>query len=278
MNTRCWSGCLTAALVPAVAAPALVRADDQAARPYLGVVVEPMEKDAGAKVRHVAPKSPAEQAGLKVGDVIVKVNDKDVKDAAMLVECVSAHSIGTKLDMKVMRDGKEHMAAATLAAQPRPMQPRVAVERGAFLGVWSQPLTDAMKKDLGLEHGCMIMDVEKDSPAAKAGLAKDDVIVSFNDQKMATPEELRSAVHKLGAGKEATVKFLRNKEAKEAKIKLAETPLGFGRFQLPENADPEMKKKFEELHKRFQTPANADPELKKMFEQLRKRFEEFEKK
>lgn len=271
MNKRSSLTSLVAAgLVPALLltlSPGL-RAETPAAKPYMGIAAGVMEKHAGAAVREVAPKSPAEQAGLKVGDLIVKVGDKEIKSPEMLVDAIAGHKPSEKLVLVIMREGKEHKMEVTLAERPQERaRPKVQVERQAFLGVWTQPLNEEMKKSLGVpvDKGAAVMQVTPDSAAAKAGLAKNDVITAIDSQAVSTPEELRAAVHKAGAGKEVTVKFQRGKEAKEVKVKLEEMPFGFGRmpsfgpkmlkdgaFNLPPNFDREdVQKLFDELHKRF---------------------------
>jgi membrane-associated protease RseP (regulator of RpoE activity) len=177
-----------------------------------------------------------------------------------------------------MRDGKEHKMEVTLGERPQERaRPKVQFERQAFLGVWTQPLNEEMKKSLGVsaDKGAAVMQVTPESAAAKAGLTKNDVITAIDGQAVTTPEELRAAVHKAGAGKEVTIKFQRGKDAKEVKVKLEEMPFGFGRlhgftpgmlsdgaFNLPPNFDREdVQKLFDELHKRFkdleETPENS---------------------
>jgi len=222
----------------------LAHAEAPTAKPYLGVAVGPAEKEAGALIREVTPKSPAEQAGLKQGDVIRKTDDKDVKDAQALVEMIGSHKAGDKLTFQVMRDGKEQAVTVTLGERPVEKPVKTAE---AFLGVWTRPLTAELKKQLGVEAdtGAIVMGIMPDSPAAKAGLERHDVITSVNDQAVTTPEELRSAVQKMGAGKDVTLKVLRGKEAKELKAHLEESPLGFGRLS------PEMQRHFQEMQKRL---------------------------
>jgi S1-C subfamily serine protease len=241
-----------AAAVIVSAAP-LAKADTPVAKPFLGVAVGPAEKESGAVIQDVTPKSPADQAGLKSGDLIRKVDDKDVKDAQALVELVGSHKPGDKLTFHLMRNAKEQTVAVTLGEKPaekgRTDKPTRTSE--AFLGVWTRPLTEELKKQLGVEadKGAVVMMVMPDSPAAKAGLVRNDVITNVSDQAVTTPEELRSAVQKLGAGKDVTLKVQRGKEVKELKAHLEESPLGFGR--LPRGLSPELQKRFDEMQKRL---------------------------
>jgi putative serine protease PepD len=79
-------------------------------RPFLGVLAEPAPQEgeqAGVTVREVVPGSPAAQAGLKSGDVIVKVGDQQVKDFDALINTIARHKPGDKLTFQVKREGKE---------------------------------------------------------------------------------------------------------------------------------------------------------------------------
>jgi S1-C subfamily serine protease len=231
----------------------LARAEAPNAKPFLGVAVGPAEQEAGATVQEVTPQSPAASAGLKQGDVIHKIDDKDVKNPQNLVEMVSAHKPGDKLTFQVMRDGKEQSVAVTLGERPveKPRVEKSARQSEAFLGVWTRPLTAELKKQLGVEaeKGAVVMMVMPDSPAAKAGVERYDVITGVNDQTVMTPEELRNAVQKMGTGKDVTLKVIRGKETKELKAHLEESPLGF--HSMPKEFGPDLQRHFQEMEKRL---------------------------
>jgi S1-C subfamily serine protease len=231
------------------------------AKAYLGVAVEPM-KDGGAAVRDVTPDSPAAKARLKKGDVILKVDDQEMKGPEALVECVTGHKPGDKLSIHVMREGKEQTLAVTLAERPAESAKSVKPaekKSEAFLGVWTKPAGENMK-------GAVVMMVMPDSPAAKAGLMRDDMITALNDQAVTGPEDLRATVQKIGIGKDVTLKVMRAKEAKEMKAHLEASPLGFQRFEMPKHG-------FD-----FDMPKGLSPEMEKHFQEMQKRLREFEEK
>jgi S1-C subfamily serine protease len=256
----------------AATAPAPAPAVSPAGKSYLGVLVGPAPKDAartGAVVRAVAADGPAAKAGLKKGDLIVKVGAKEVKDPKAVVEAVAGHKGGEKVVLHILRDGKEQTVEATLADQPGPaMSPflgRSAQPRGSFLGVRASDLTAEGKGKLGVDaaKGAVIMEVLPETPAAKAGLQKDDVITEMNGKPVANGEELRTAVQQADASKDVTVKVVRGKDVKEFKVRLAALPPGFGwlqdfekqspadgwfSFNLPPNFHHDFASQFEELH------------------------------
>jgi serine protease Do len=75
-------------------------------------------EDGKIVITEIVPNSPAEKAGLKAGDQIVKVGDKEVKDEDSLRETVGDKKPGTKLSLVIKRDGKEQTIEATLGERP----------------------------------------------------------------------------------------------------------------------------------------------------------------
>jgi S1-C subfamily serine protease len=200
-----------------------------APRPYLGVAVAPSnDSGEGVVVREVTPDSPAAKAGLKDGDVVFKLDGKDVPDVAEFLRRVGTHKPGDKIDVQIQRDGKDKTVAATLGERPAAGggAPLVAgdlkglLQRPAILGVQVEPLDAEARKRLNVkaESGLVITDVVANSAAAKAGLQRDDVIITVNGQAVKDPTALREAVQK--SGKELTVRVQRGPEEKELKATL----------------------------------------------------------
>jgi membrane-associated protease RseP (regulator of RpoE activity) len=97
---------------------------DENAGPWLGVVVGPSEEPAGMVVRHVAPESPAADAGLERGDVITAVDGQAVSDFEALSGAIDAKAVDDTVTLSVVKNGVEEPDAAatdvqaTLEAQP----------------------------------------------------------------------------------------------------------------------------------------------------------------
>src|SRR5262249_40867858 len=146
----------------------------------------------GPAVRRVTPDSPAARAGLQEGDVITRVDGRQVDDPQTLLNVLAQHKPGDKLKFQVQRDGKEKSLDVTLGTRPAARAgeglpgSRLPRERPtAFLGVQAVPmeeLTPRLKERLGIsaENGLVVMEVLPDSPAAKAGLRHGDVITGVN--------------------------------------------------------------------------------------------------
>src|SRR5437868_1525754 len=78
-------------------------------RAFIGVGVEPISENAerpGLMVREVEPEGPAAKAGIKQGDILLKVGGKELKDFQNLVSMIAEHKPGDQVTLSVMRDGK----------------------------------------------------------------------------------------------------------------------------------------------------------------------------
>ena len=174
-------------------------------RGYLGIGIQDLNQDLaksfgvtngkGALVTEVKDDSPADHAGLHQGDVIVSYQASPVEDAVALQRLVTKTIVGSKVPMKVVRDGHEKELNVTIAEQPG--DPKIAKVEGdekeyAFAGVAVQDLDGDTAKELGLKgktQGVVVTSVEPDSGADKAGLMPGDVIREINRQPVKSVKE-----------------------------------------------------------------------------------------
>ncbi len=108
------------------------------------------------------------------------------------------------------------------------------VTRG-FLGVTIQPITPALAKSLNLpdQKGALVADVNSDTPAAKAGIKRGDVIVAYNGQIVPDSQSLPAMVAATPVGREATVTVKRSGETLQLPVKIGELPA-----QMADKANP----------------------------------------
>jgi serine protease Do len=252
--------------------------ETKAPRGYLGVRLAPAEEGAkGVMVREVTPEGPAAQAGLKNGDRLVTVNDETVRDLEAFSRGIAGFKAGDMIRLGIVRDGKEQSLTVTLAERREREAPGIPDFRGrgrtAFLGVQAQPLTPELRDRLNAkaDAGVVVMGVSPNSPAAKAGLKRDDVITAIGDHAVKSPEDLSTAIQKVGAGKEVTVRVARGTEELKLKVTLQEgSPGGFGapgedRFPMFDMRTlVEQSKRIAELEKRV-------AELEKRIRELEKK-------
>lgn len=184
-------------------------------RGFLGIGIQDLNQDLaksfgikdakGAIVSDVKEDGPADQGGLKQGDVIISYQGSPVEEAVALQRMVTRTPVGTKVPVKVIRDGHEKELTITIGEQPDTIKTAKA-EAGekdyAFAGVAVQDLDKDQAKELGIKgkaQGVVVTSVEPESGADRAGLLPGDVIREINRQPVKSVKEFEkvsSAVKK----------------------------------------------------------------------------------
>lgn len=191
-----------------------LREGKKVSRGWLGVTIQDVDENTakalglksagGALIGSVLDNEPADKAGLRAGDVIIRVGNTDIDSASALTRSVAGLKPGTKVDIVVMRNGKEVKATVKLgerSSHSTAMQNSDQQSEGGDLGVSIKPLTPEDARALQLSgdvKGLLVVGVKGDGPAAEAGVRTGDVILSANLQPVTTVNELVSIVHKEG--------------------------------------------------------------------------------
>ncbi len=150
-----------------------------------------IELHQGAVVTQVSSGSPAEKAGMKIGDVITHINDRPIKDAADVRNRIGLLRIGERVEMRILRNGKTKTLRAVIE------QPEVAAIEGEKL---HPQLSGAVLANVSEEtvrgriEGIVVADVAPGSAAMRAGLRKGDVIAQANRHEVRNIDEMREAV------------------------------------------------------------------------------------
>lgn len=168
----------------------------QVTRGYLGVNIQTITPDLakalevteqnGALVADVIADSPAQEAGIERGDIIINFNGHDIKDSRDLPAKVAATPVGEEVELTVLRDGKEkqlQVSVGELAAHDS----FHGKADGDSKGKWGLQLHDldenvAKRFRVDVHEGVAIVGVEPGSAASEAGLRKGDVIIEVNRQ------------------------------------------------------------------------------------------------
>jgi serine protease Do len=188
-------------------------------RGYLGINIENVDADKeaafrlkskdGAFVQSVLPGEPAENAGVKPGDTIVRVDSVPVKDTRDLIGYVSSKNPGSKVKLTLMRDGREITVNATLAE--RQLEGTASGEKGngntdeprGKIGISVAPVTPQIRKSLGLEasvEGLYVEHVKEVSPAYDANIRDGDIITQVNGRLVTSTDEFAKLVKVAGKG------------------------------------------------------------------------------
>ncbi len=146
----------------------------------------------GALVSQVVDGSAAAKAGIKAGDVITAVNGKQVKDAAGLRNSIGLLSVGDRVDVTLLRDGKSQHVTAVIAENTASAQSESGSGPGAGTGGLHSGLEGADLAD-AQGGGVLIRSVAEGSPAAQRGLRAGDVIVAVGRGRVADLAEFKRA-------------------------------------------------------------------------------------
>ena len=158
-----------------------------------------LKSPTGALVASVEKGSPGDKAGLQPGDVILKLDGKEISRSGDLPPMVSSLKAGTKVTLEVWRDGSAKELTATIGAltdkTASAAPDRESLGKGK-LGVAVRPLTSDEKRQAELDHGLVVQDVA--GAAERAGVRPGDVIVAVNNTPVKSVDELKSLIEKSG--------------------------------------------------------------------------------
>ena len=193
-------------------------------RPQLGVQIQSVsEADAevyklpaiaGAEVVIVQKDSPAEKAGMKLGDVVVAVDGEPIKDGTDLTTTLARHQPGERVDLTIYRNGQKQDVQVTLgefehAAEATAKQaPRKAAEE--TLGFRVEPLTPELARELEIDRtsGVVISNVTPLSGAFAGGVQPRMVLLEINGQPVKTVADVDRIAETIQLGKVVSLRVL----------------------------------------------------------------------
>lgn len=181
----------------------------QVERGWLGAAIQDVNEDLAASFEYdesegvlvgdVMPESPAAEAGLQGGDIILKFNRKRMESASELRHAVAGTSPGTSVSMRVFRDGEWINLDVTVGRlDDSKLTYGGTVSSGLTdLGIYARSLTPEIAKRLSLDSdatGVVVADVDRGSIAARAGIRPGDLIVSANGEALTNVRDLNNVV------------------------------------------------------------------------------------
>ena len=209
--------------------------DGTVERGWLGVKIQPvteelrqalgLPKAEGALVSEVFPDSPAAEAKLRQGDVILDFGGKPIAGLKDLTRAVAATAAGSKAEVTVWRGGHEQVFQVLVAKQEAAAQQGQELPAGAGkpepskqLGALVAPLTEPLRAQLGLAEnaeGVAIVGLEPGGPAQRQGLAVGDVIEKVDVLDIQSPHDLQQALKAAEQGEKPVVLMLVNRAGQE---------------------------------------------------------------
>ena len=184
---------------------------------YMGVGIEDvtpenakffhLDKTTGAIITEVDPDTPGARAGLKTGDVIVSIDGKSVESAGQLQVLVGEQQPGTKVQLTVIRNGRQMQVPVTLGTMSKgQIESASATENGKpRWGVGISDLTPDVRQQLNIPSnvkGAVVGNVVPGSPADNAGLSRGDVIEQVNRQDTPNADAVKNALGNVPEGQD----------------------------------------------------------------------------
>jgi S1-C subfamily serine protease len=176
-------------------------------RPWLGArlqavtpeIAESMglKRPAGALVASVTQGSAAARGGLRTGDLIVSIDGQAVDDTNAFDYRYATKALGGTAKLGIIRSGRETTANVTLETAPETVQDQLVIgARSPFTGVKVSSISPALADELRLDpsaEGVVVLDVGNGTPAQSFGFRKGDIVLTVNNQKIASPRDLERA-------------------------------------------------------------------------------------
>lgn len=220
---------------------------------YIGVYMQELSDDVregldldvtkGVLVSGVQDDSPADTAGIEEGDVVVSFAGTAVDSPDQLRELVSEFEPGATAKIDVVRDGKAQSFTVTVGERSKSetfsfevpdgdmgeLRHAFTMVGGPRLGISAHELEDDndLGSYFGAEDGILVLGVEDESVAEKAGVKAGDVIQTIGDDKVGDVGDLREALRDFDEGDEFTIGVLRHGKSQTLKATMDEQEYSF---------------------------------------------------
>ena len=201
----------------------LIAPEHRVARGSIGIMFNAQENPAisrvygagsgGVTVSDVTAGSPAERAGIKVGDTIVSVDGKPVKNGDDLVSDIASRKPGTKVTLGFVRNGKKQEATVTVADRAKLFAARLGEDEenggeetpkesklGLTVGAVTSEMADRL--DIPAGKGVIVKDTKPSSFADDVGLTRGDVILEINKQPVNSEDDFTRISSALKSGQD----------------------------------------------------------------------------
>ena len=200
----------------------LVSPEHKVSRGSIGIMFDAVENPAiarvygsgsGVPISSVVPGSPADQAGLKVGDTITNVDGKKVSKGSELVADIASRKPGSKVNLGFIRNGKPQDATVTIADRSKLFAARLGEDQGnddentpkpSKFGVTVRKVTPEMadRLDIPAGKGVIVQDVKPGSFAEDVNLARGDIILEINKQPVNSEEDFARIESSMKSGQD----------------------------------------------------------------------------
>jgi serine protease Do len=213
-----------------------LKAEGRVERGWLGVSIQGvdeglaaglgLEEPRGALVADVVSGSPADEAGIRSGDVITGFDGTEVSRVKDLTRLAAGATPGSEIPVEVWRDGDTVDLSVKLGSSLENAPAAARRPEHGKLGLSLAPLTDAERQRLGISsdvEGAVVTSVAPDGPAAREGLRPGDVVAMVGRQPVTSPDDVVREVAKAREANRDTVllKIVRGEQSRYVALGLA---------------------------------------------------------
>jgi serine protease Do len=186
-------------------------------RGWLGVLIQDVTRELaetfgmgqprGALVAQVLPRSPAEKAGLKPGDVILSYNGKPITSSSALPPMVGMSPVGKGAELEVLRRGKTVKLPIVIGELPDEEEAAAPGGGGATkpaanrIGLVVRNLSADQRDQLGIKSGGVLVENVQNGPAEEAGIRSGDVILMIDNQNVQNAAQFKKILDKVEPGR-----------------------------------------------------------------------------
>lgn len=189
-----------------------LRSGEGVSRGWLGVTIQDIDEGAakalgiedtnGAFIASVLLGEPADKAGLKAGDVVIKVGNTDIRNSSDLLRTIASFRPNDKVELEIIRNANKKIIVVTLAQRASQQVSEEMGNASFSLGISVQTVTEEDLESLNIEKeeitGLMVMSVKTYGAASIAGILTNDIILTANLKPVTTPKELAQIIQVQG--------------------------------------------------------------------------------
>ena len=202
-----------------------LKASGEVTRGWLGVSIQDVDLDlaesfgldrpSGALIAQVGADSPAQEAGLQSGDIILEFDGQLINSSSDLPHVVGLIAPGSEVEAVVRRDGQNQTLQVVVGGLDADERPSVtgrmpgADGNDSIFGMVLEAADDDMMAELGLSGGVLVLEVAPDSPAAAAGIVGGDVVTRLGSSAVQSMEDFTGAVARLQPGQSVAIRLIR---------------------------------------------------------------------
>ncbi len=193
-------------------------------RGWLGVLIQDVTRDLaesfnmkrphGALVAQVLDDSPAQKAGIEVGDVVIEFNGEEVAYSSDLPPLVGRTRIGTDAKVKVLRNGKVRTLKVHIGELPAEEELKQATSEKRQpqtdrLGLQVDELNESQRNKLDIDSGGILVQQVAEGAAERAGIRRGDVILKLNNKQVESIKQYKELIDSLPEGRSVPVLVMR---------------------------------------------------------------------